>query len=218
MEYEIQNTSNELTHWGVKGMKWGIRRYQNKDGSLTNAGKKRRAKLEAELKQLGGKKKKSTTTSKTTAEAAPRKKTLAEMSDAEIRDRINRMNLEKQYYDTRKSLAVVNPPQVSKGKKFINSVLNDVIAPAAKDAGRKWLTNFMEDKLGVNKKDPLAALEKQAKKLKATKEIEEYKREIEKIKSGKTDPYPEIKTWDDLKKSREFFDEEEKRRKGQDDE
>ena len=29
-----------LMHHGIKGMKWGIRRYQNKDGSLTNAGKK----------------------------------------------------------------------------------------------------------------------------------------------------------------------------------
>ena len=31
----------ELYHWGIKGMKWGVRRYQNKDGSLTPAGKKR---------------------------------------------------------------------------------------------------------------------------------------------------------------------------------
>lgn len=30
-----------LQHFGVKGMKWGVRRYQNKDGTLTNAGKKR---------------------------------------------------------------------------------------------------------------------------------------------------------------------------------
>ena len=30
-----------LYHWGVKGMKWGVRRYQNKDGSLTSDGKKR---------------------------------------------------------------------------------------------------------------------------------------------------------------------------------
>lgn len=33
-----------LAHYGVKGMKWGIRRYQNKDGSLTAAGKKRYSK------------------------------------------------------------------------------------------------------------------------------------------------------------------------------
>ena len=31
---------NELYHFGIKGMHWGVRRYQNLDGSLTNAGKK----------------------------------------------------------------------------------------------------------------------------------------------------------------------------------
>lgn len=35
--------NNELYHYGVKGMRWGIRRYQNKDGSLTPAGEKRLA-------------------------------------------------------------------------------------------------------------------------------------------------------------------------------
>ena len=33
--------NNELKHYGVLGMKWGVRRYQNKDGTLTNKGKKR---------------------------------------------------------------------------------------------------------------------------------------------------------------------------------
>lgn len=33
--------NNELTHHGILGMKWGVRRYQNKDGSLTAQGKKR---------------------------------------------------------------------------------------------------------------------------------------------------------------------------------
>lgn len=33
---------NKLYHHGIKGQKWGVRRYQNKDGSLTNAGRKRR--------------------------------------------------------------------------------------------------------------------------------------------------------------------------------
>jgi hypothetical protein len=35
--------TNELYHHGIKGQKWGIRRYQNPDGSLTEAGKKRKA-------------------------------------------------------------------------------------------------------------------------------------------------------------------------------
>ena len=38
MYYE---SNNYLQHFGVKGMKWGVRRYQNKDGSLTGAGKRR---------------------------------------------------------------------------------------------------------------------------------------------------------------------------------
>lgn len=33
--------SGELYHHGIKGQKWGVRRYQNEDGSLTNAGRKR---------------------------------------------------------------------------------------------------------------------------------------------------------------------------------
>lgn len=39
----IRNTheSDELMHYGVLGMKWGVRRYLNKDGSLTSSGRKR---------------------------------------------------------------------------------------------------------------------------------------------------------------------------------
>lgn len=35
--------NNQIWHWGVKGMKWGVRRYQNEDGTLNAAGKKRYA-------------------------------------------------------------------------------------------------------------------------------------------------------------------------------
>ena len=53
MEYYAVSTSNALQHHGVLGQKWGVRRYQNPNGSLTAAGKAKLAKYkERELKGL----------------------------------------------------------------------------------------------------------------------------------------------------------------------
>lgn len=71
-----------LQHWGIKGMKWGVRRYQNDDGTLTAAGKKRmyREMFDDESKDLKERKKYIASSDRWVREDLERSKRLADES------------------------------------------------------------------------------------------------------------------------------------------
>ena len=70
--------SNELYHHGIKGMRWGVRRYKNEDGSLTPAGKKRYLENEAYVKKHMDELDNESTASRKTAAAL--RKSVSDMS------------------------------------------------------------------------------------------------------------------------------------------
>lgn len=55
-EFVVSRSDNELSHHGILGMKWGVRRFQTKDGGLTNLGRKRYSDKDGILNKRGKKK------------------------------------------------------------------------------------------------------------------------------------------------------------------
>lgn len=127
--------SEELAHHGILGMKWGVRRFQNKDGSLTAAGKKRYGSDgdEADSSGSGGK----------AQGKKSRPKKISEMSDAELRQRLNRLQMEKQL---KQLMSEQEAEKQKKGESFVKKTAKDFIQTAISGRVEKWAKNLGEEK------------------------------------------------------------------------
>ena len=148
--------NNELTHWGIKGQKWGRRRYQNLDGSLTAAGRERYGSTENFDKRYEKDVKREADalkiykhqTEETDKSVQTIKKILQtnrvnqmekdlddsirdkvyKMSDQELREAVNRMNMEERYTQVMKDRTSIEVGK-TKTEKFLD--LSSTVLSAA---------------------------------------------------------------------------------------
>ena len=138
--YDALLAPDELEHSGRKGMKWYQHIFTKKDGSLNYLGKRKAKKMKDDYTRLTGKQlRRNPTKSKGT-------KPVNEMSDAQIRKRIERIRLENE-------LNSLQPAKVSKGKA-ITQKLSRNLTDMAIERGTRILGDYVEknvrSKLGLN--------------------------------------------------------------------
>lgn len=144
----------ELYHHGIKNMKWGRRRYQNPDGSLTALGRVRYGVGKAG-KAIGGAVKAGA--GKVGAKIAAKKeekriatlmkKPIRKLSESELKERTDRADKEsklRQYEDKNKEAAK------NFLSKFGSKMLNDAVIPAATSVGKRFLEKALTDALGID--------------------------------------------------------------------
>ncbi len=129
-----------LAHHGIKGQKWGIRRFQNPDGTRTFLGKKREREQVDHDKLI-----KST-------DAKELYKHRDQLSDRELQDRLNRLRNEKALKDMTKNpdggRAFVKKIMTKMGEKSAEVIAATVVSAtvaAVMTKGKDTITNTIKD-------------------------------------------------------------------------
>lgn len=138
---EYKSSDEFIAHHGVKGMRWGIRRYQNKDGSLTNAGKRRLAQLQEKRSAIDeAEKLLSGDNPKPVNPHTKNRKSLFEMSDEELNSEIDRLGLEKKYNDYMKELY----PKPKQKEALIDGrkIVGDIVTSGLTNIGKNVAENM----------------------------------------------------------------------------